>query len=78
MPTEFGGRENMKKIIAVLMCALFPLAAFAGDNGYKIAYDGGSIENAKAGTGMKLYIEGSNIRIVKDKTEVAEIGRAHV
>jgi hypothetical protein len=71
MPTEFGGRENMKKIIAVLMCALFPLAAFAGDNGYKIAYDGGSIENAKAGTGMKLYIEGSNIRIVKDKTEVA-------
>jgi hypothetical protein len=71
MPTELGWRERMKRIIAVLMCALFPLAAFAGDNGYKIAYDGGSIENAKAGTGMKLYIEGSNIRIMKDKTEVA-------
>jgi hypothetical protein len=71
MPMELGWRERMKRIIAVLMCALFPLAAFAGDNGYKIAYDGGSIENAKAGTGMKLYIEGSNIRIMKDKTEVA-------
>jgi hypothetical protein len=71
MPMELGGRESMKRIIAVLMCALFPLAAFAGDHGYKIAYDGGALENAKAGTGMKLYIDGSNIRIMKDKTEVA-------
>ncbi|WP_348262327.1 hypothetical protein P8935_21335 [Telmatobacter sp. DSM 110680] len=63
----------MKRIIAVLMCALFPLTAFAGDNGYKIAYDGGSIQNAKAGTGMKLFIDGSNIRIMKDKTEIAVV-----
>ena len=61
----------MRKILALLLCLVFPLASFAGDNGYKIAYDGGSIENAKAGTGMKLYIDGSNIRIMKDKTEIA-------
>jgi hypothetical protein len=60
------------------MCLIFPLSAFAGDNSYKIAYDGGSIQNAKAGTGMKLYIDGSNIRITKDKTEVAVIPAAAV
>lgn len=46
--------------------------------GYKIAYDGGSIQNAKAGTGMKLYIDGTNIRIIKDKTEVAVIPAAAI
>jgi hypothetical protein len=61
----------MRKVLAILMCILFPIGAIAGDNGYKISYDGGSIENAKAGTGMKLYLDGSNIRIMKDKTEVA-------
>ncbi len=60
----------MKKFIALLMCLVFPMSAFAGDNGYKIAYDGGSIQNAKAGTDMKLYIDGANIRIMKDKTEI--------
>jgi len=33
---------------------MFPISVFAGDSGYKIAYDGGSIQDAKAGTGMKL------------------------
>ena len=30
----------MSKFIALLMCLVFPMSAFAGDNGYKIAYDG--------------------------------------
>jgi hypothetical protein len=63
----------MRKFLAIFMCLVFPVSAFAGDNGYKIAYDGGSIQNAKAGTDMKLYIDGSNVRIMKDKTEVAVV-----
>jgi hypothetical protein len=63
----------MKKLLAILLCIVFPISAFAGDNGYKIAYDGGSIQNVKAGTDMKLSIDGTNIRIVKDKTEIAVI-----
>jgi hypothetical protein len=54
------------------------MTAFAGDNGYKIGYDGGSLQNAKAGTEMKLYIDGSNVRIVKDKTEIALIPAAAI
>ena len=55
----------MRKLFAILLCFVFPMTAFAGDGGYKIAYDGGSLQNAKAGTEMKLYIDGSNIRIVR-------------
>lgn len=52
---------------------MFPISAFAGDNGYKIGYDGGSIQNAKAGTEMRLVIDGANIRILKDKSEIAVV-----
>src|SRR5262249_24496270 len=34
---------------------------------------GGSLQNAKAGTEMHLYIDGTNVRIMKDKSEVAVI-----
>jgi len=63
----------MKKLLAVFLCIIFPISAVAGENGYKIDYDGGSIQNAKAGTEMKLLIEGSNIRIMKGKTDVVLI-----
>lgn len=68
----------MKKLFALVLCALFPLAAFAGDNSYKIVYDGGSLSSAKAGTGMRLYIEGNNVRIVRDKTDVAVIPASNI
>lgn len=63
----------MKKLLAILLCFVFSLSAFAGDNAYKIVYDGGSIPDAKPGTNMKLYIDGSNVRIMKDKMEIAVI-----
>lgn len=68
----------MKRLLALLLCILFPLSAFAGENGYKIDYDGGSVPNAKAGTSMRLVIDGSNIRILKDKEEIAVIPAASV
>jgi hypothetical protein len=57
---------------------LFPISAFAGENSYKIVYDGGSVSDAKAGTDMKLSIEGSNVRIMKGKDEVVVIPAAAV
>jgi hypothetical protein len=42
--------------------------SFAGDNSYKVTYDGGSLPDMKSGTGVKLYIEASQVRLVKDKT----------
>ena len=63
----------MKVLIAVFLCFSIPLTVLAGDNSYKVNYDGGSIPDTKAGTGMKLYIEAKQIRLVKDKTDVITI-----
>jgi hypothetical protein len=63
----------MKCFLAVPLCIAIPVMMFAGDNGYKVTYDGGSLPNVKAGSDMKLYIEANQIRIVKDKTDVAVI-----
>jgi hypothetical protein len=63
----------MKKILALVLCAVFPLASIANDNGYKVTYDGGSIPDSKAGVGMKLIIEANQIRLVRDKADVVTI-----
>ena len=68
----------MKKLIAIFLCILFPVSALAGDNGYKIGYDGGSIPDLKAGTEMKLVIDGANIRIKKNDKELAVIPSAAI
>jgi hypothetical protein len=68
----------LNKLLAILLCVLFPISAIAGDNGYKIVYDGGSLPNAKAGTDMRLYIDGSNIRIKSGGSEVVVIPAASV
>jgi hypothetical protein len=68
----------VKKVVALLLCIIFPTFALAGDNGYKVGYDGGSIQDLKAGTNVKLYIEGSNIRVARDGKDVALIPAAAV
>jgi CxxC motif-containing protein (DUF1111 family) len=63
----------MNKMIVVVLCLAVPLMVYAGDSGYKVTYDGGSIPDTKAGTGMKLFIDQNQVRLVKDKTEVVTI-----
>ena len=63
----------MNKLLAIVLCLAIPLTVFAGDNGYKVIYDGGSIPDAKAGSGMKLFIDSNVIRVARDKGEVITI-----
>ena len=64
----------IRRTVALFLCVAVPMAlSAASDNSYKIEYDGGSLSNAKSGTGMKLYIESGVIRIVRDKEDVATI-----
>jgi len=51
---------------------------FAGDNGYKVGYDGGSIQNLKPGAETRLIIDGTNIKLLKDKAELAVIPASSV
>jgi len=68
----------MKSLIAVVLCIAIPVAVFASDGGYKVTYDGGSIQDVKAGTGTKLYIEGDHIRLTKDGHDLVTIPAASV
>jgi hypothetical protein len=59
----------MKRLLAVLLCAVIPISLFAADTGYKVKYDGGSLANAKSGSDMKLYVAEKQVRFVPDKGE---------
>jgi len=63
----------MRPLAALLLCLAIPITVIAGDNGYKVIYDGGSLPNNKPGTDMKLFIEANQIRLVKDKADVVTI-----
>lgn len=72
----------MKRVIVCLLSALLslalPLCAFAGDNGYNVKYDGGSISEVKAGQGMKMLIDGNQIEFFKGKDQVVTIPASSV
>jgi len=63
----------MKFFLAVALCFAIPIVLIAGDNGYKVIYDGGSLPDTKSGTGVKIYIEANRVRFVKDKTDLVAI-----
>jgi CxxC motif-containing protein (DUF1111 family) len=60
-------------LLVFVLCFALPLTVFAGDNSYKVTYDGGSIPDTKAGTGMKLFIDANQVRLVEDKGEIVTI-----
>lgn len=67
----------MKRLIACLLSAalftLLPFSTFAGDNGYKVKYDGGSIPGVKTGAGLRLLINGEQIQLLNGKDNVITI-----
>jgi hypothetical protein len=70
----------MRRLLVVLLCLFVPLTAFAADNqnSYKVVYDGGSVQTVKSGTGVKLFIDPAQIRLMKDKTELVSIPASSV
>ena len=64
----------MKKLLSILLCIAISTMAYAGDNSYKVKYDGGTLPETKSGTGIKLSIEEKQIRFLNDNNkEVATI-----
>src|SRR5580693_4341089 len=65
----------MRHVLAAVLCIALPIAMFASekDNGYKVTYDGGSIPDTKAGVGMKIYIEASQVRLARDNADLVKI-----
>ena len=65
----------MRRTIALFLCLIVPVAAFANDkdNTYKVAYDGGSVAGVKTGNGLSLSIEPKQFRLLKGKEEVLAV-----
>jgi hypothetical protein len=55
-----------------------PILLADTNNGYNVKYDGGSLQNAKAGTDMRLSFDQTSIRLLKKKEEIAVIPVASV
>jgi len=65
----------MKSVLAVVLCLVMPAALFAAEAqpSFKVKYDGGSLQDAKAGNDLKLYIDSKSVRVVRGSTEIANI-----
>ena len=70
----------MKRAFPLILCIALQAAMFGADaqTGYKITYDGGSLATVKGGSGLKLYVDSSTIRLVRDKAEVVTIPAATI
>ena len=70
----------MKSIVAAVLCFSMSALMFAADaqNGYKVTYDGGSLGDLKAGSGIKVVINSSSVTFMKGKQELATVPAAAV
>ena len=69
----------MTRSIALFLCLALPVTSFAANNNsYKVNYDGGSVQNLKAGTDVQLLIDSDRVRIIKGKQEMVNIPAAAV
>ena len=59
--------------VVIALCLVMPLAAFAGDSGYGVVYDGGSLPSVKTGAKVKMYIESGNIRFAEGGKDIVVI-----
>jgi hypothetical protein len=68
----------MRRILAMLLLLSIPVVTVAGDNGYKVIYDGGSLTDTKTGAGIRLFIDSNQIRLVNGGAILATIPAAAV
>jgi hypothetical protein len=63
----------MKRLLSILLCILIPYSVLAGENSYKVKYDGGSLANMKAGSEMRMVIEGDKIKFFDGGKELIAV-----
>jgi len=70
--------RKLQKVVAIFLSLVVPAVLMASEDGYGIKYDGGSLPDLKAGTGVKLHFDTTAITIVKNKKEISTIPDAAV
>jgi hypothetical protein len=66
------------RLLALLLCLLVPLTEFGAESGYKVVYDGGSIQEIKTGSELRLFIESKAIRFTNKKADLITISPSSV
>lgn len=59
-------RRLLQVCCALALCLVIPMTAVAAESGYAVMYDGGSLQDLKAGTKMRMYLEGDKIRFAEE------------
>ena len=67
-----------RSILAVVLCAIVPGVALAGEISYRVVYDGGSLPGLKPGAKVKMYIEGDKIRFAEEGKDIVVVPAASV
>lgn len=62
----------MRRLLAVVLSLLFPLAMLSAESGYAVKYDGGSVGDIKTGSDLRLQISGNEIHLLK-KHEIVQV-----
>src|ERR1700757_2447728 len=63
----------MKQLLSLALCVLLATNALAADGGYKVIYDGGSVNGVKTGSKGQIVIEQNRIRFVEEGKDVVVI-----
>lgn len=63
----------LQSSVVIALCLVMPLVAFAGDSGYGVTYDGGSLPGVKTGAKVKMYIESGKIRFAEGGQDMVVI-----
>jgi CxxC motif-containing protein (DUF1111 family) len=66
----------MKRLLALILAMAIPGLIVAGDAGYRVTYDGGSVPELKAGTAITMYIDSNQVRFLKGKKELMTVPAA--
>ena len=64
--------------LALSLSLFLPLSLIAADNGYRVMYDGGSLQGVKTGSKVQLLIEASQIRFVQDGKDLVVLPAASI
>jgi hypothetical protein len=63
----------MRNLIAIVLCLSTSLIALAGEGGYKVSYDGGSLASLKSGQDVTLVVDSEHIRLTRDHSDLLVI-----
>jgi hypothetical protein len=67
-----------RRLLLTLALGSPAVVALGSDNAFKVAYDGGSLTGLKQGNELKLYVEPTQIRLMRDKKESFVIPAASI